>query len=404
MIRTRHHSPLLAAAAMAARAAVAAVRRRPRASGGSSAARPCGNRTEVEGGAWSGVAPLLLAAALASPLHAQEPASWGAGAPGGDATFSTFSIAAVDRETGESGVAVTTRVACVGNAVPWVRAGVGAVATQAWTRLEYGPELLDALAAGTAPEAALRQAVAADTGRARRQVGVVALAGGTAQHTGEGTTAWAGHRAGRDYVTQGNLLVGAEVLEAVAASFEATAGSGRPLGDRLIDALLAGQAAGGDARKGRAESAAVLVADPRPGMSRRPDGVTTNINICEHPTPVAELRRVYDAVSQRLGFRTLQQYGGADVWQLKVILHALGHYRAEQPELARDAAAFLYTEEAVAAVDAFRAAEGLATPTLGSPAGLVDEETVARLWVALERAGRTELVRARLRPVTAVRR
>jgi hypothetical protein len=129
---------------------------------------------------------LLCAPAAAA---AQEPAAWGGGR---DPQFSTFSIAAVDPRTGETGVAVTTRVPCVGNGVPWVRAGVGAVATQANTRTDYGQELLEALAGGAAPQEALRRALAADSGAASRQVGVIALDGRSAQHTGGGTTAWAG--------------------------------------------------------------------------------------------------------------------------------------------------------------------------------------------------------------------
>lgn len=318
--------------------------------------------------------------------------------------FHTFSIAALDSATGETGVAVTTRVACVGNGVPWVRAGVGAVATQANTRVEYGPQLLDAMASGDAPDVALRRLLASDTASASRQIGVVASDGRTAQHTGSGTSAWAGHRAGRGYVVQGNLLVGASVLDSVAATFERSRSSVRNLADRLIEALAAGNAAGGDARKGRAQSAAVVVADPRPGRSRRPDGVTANINVCEHPDPVAELRRIHDAVSQTLGFRTLQQFTGADVWQLKIMLHALGLYRASESELRRGPDAFLYGPDAVAAVDAFRAAEGLSLPALGSPPGLVDQETVARLWASLERAGKARRVRELLRDVTAIRR
>lgn len=343
-----------------------------------------------------GVGVVLLAP---QPLAAQEPVVWGE-----TPHFHTFSIAAVDPATGESGVAVTTRVPCVGNGVPWVRAGVGAVATQASTRVEYGPELLDLLAQGVAPEVALQRSLAADSMAKVRQVGVIALDGRGAQHTGDATSAWAGHRAGRNYVTQGNLLVGPEVLAAVAASFEQTEGSGRHLADRLIEALAAGQAAGGDARKGRTQSAAVVVADPRPGRSRRPDGITANINICEHPEPVAELRRVYNTISQTLGYRTLQQYSGSDVWQLKVILHALGRYRPEEAELTRGSDAFLYTQEAVDAVEAFRAAEGMSTSAIGSPPGLVDEETVTRLWAALERAGKAEEVHRLLREATAVRR
>jgi len=332
-------------------------------------------------------------------LAGQEPASWGP-----DLEFHTFSIVAVDPETGESGVAVTTRVACVGNGVPWVRAGVGAVATQASTRVEYGNELLDLLAAGVSPEDALARVTAVDSQGARRQVGVIALDGRSAQHTGSGTSAWAGHRAGPNYATQGNLLVGPDVLKEVARAFEASEGSPRHLADRLIEALAAGQAVGGDARKGRAQSAAVIVADPRPGSSRRPDGVTVNINVCENARPVAELRRIYDTISQTLGFRTLEQQSGADVWQLKQILNALGYYRPEETELRRGPDALLYTAEAVAAVDRFRADHGLSTAELGSPSGLVDPATVSLLWEELEREGRADEVRRRQLDLTQVRR
>ncbi len=346
------------------------------------------------------MAAAVFVVALAPERAAgQEPADWG-----DDLVFHTFSIAAVDPATGESGVAVTTRVACVGNGVPWVRAGVGAVATQSWTRVEYGPELLEMLAEGVNAEEALQMAVAADTLSARRQVGVIGLEGGSAAFTGDQAWPWAGHRSGPNYVTQGNILVGPEVLEAVAKSFEKTEGTSRHLADRLIEALGAGQRAGGDARKGRLQSAAVVVADPRPGRSRRPDGITVNINVCEHPTPVGELRRIYDGISQTLGFRTLQQFAGRDVWQLKIILHELGYFRPGQDELQRDDDAFVFSQEIVEAVNDFREAEGLSTPSFGSPPGLVDAETVQLLWGALEREGKADAVRERIKELTAVRR
>lgn len=342
---------------------------------------------------------LVTAPGAASHLAGQEPAAWHS-----SLAFSTFSIAAIDPETGESGVAVSTRVVCVGNAVPWVRAGVGAVATQAFTRIEYGTELLDMIAEGSPPEHALQHAIAADHRAPWRQVGVIAVTGASAQHTGDSTNAWAGDRAGPNFVTQGNLLVGPEVLDAVAASFINTEGSGRHLGDRLVEALAAGQAEGGDARKGRAQSAAVVVADPRPEFARRPDGVTVNINVCEHASPIVELRRIYDAVSQTLGFRTLQQFSGRDVWQLKVMLHALGYFRTKVDSLERGGDTLRFTQETIDAVDAFRAAERLSTPAVGSPPGLVDAETVARLWAALERAGKARAVRQRLKRWTAIGR
>ncbi len=336
----------------------------------------------------------------AARASAQEPYSWR-----DSLNFHTFSIAAIDSRTGEVGVAVTTRVACVGNGVPWVRKGVGAVATQANTRTEYGNELLDALAKGEAPDAALKRLLAADSGFQSRQIGVIAIDGRSAQHTGTGPNAWAGHRSGKNYVTQGNILVGPQVIEAVAKSFEASEGSPHHLADRLIDAIEAGFILGGDKRHGLRTSAAVVVADSRPGMSRRTDGQTVNINVCENENPVGELRRIYDAVSQTLGYRTLQQFSGGDVYQLKVMLNALGFYKAGETMSPRMTDANTFTIETVTAVDAFRTSEKMGTPAVGgSPAGLVDTETVARLWSALERAGKATAVRQQLLDITMIRR
>jgi uncharacterized Ntn-hydrolase superfamily protein len=318
--------------------------------------------------------------------------------------YHTFSIAAIDPDTGESGVAVTTRVACVGNAVPWVRAGVGAVATQSFTRMEYGPELLDLLESGVLPEDALEERVAADDGRERRQVGVINLEGEGAQFTGTEASHWAGERPGPNHVTQGNLLVGPEVLEAVASTFEASQGSGRHLADRLTEALQAGQAAGGDARRGRLQSAALLVADPRAEVATRPDRVSVNLNICEHPDPVEELRRQYEAVSGTLGFRTLEQPVGSDIGQLRIILHVLGYYRSEEAALPRDDEFLRFTPQLAEAVDRFREAEGLSTPAVGSPPGWVDQEMVDRLWTAVEAQGSGLEVREAIRELTQIRR
>ena len=348
------------------------------------------------------VAPLAFAAALALPhaANAQVPFEWR-----DSLVFHTFSIAAIDPPTGEVGVAVTTRVPCVGGGVPWVRKGVGAVATQANTRTEYGNELLDALARDEAPADALKRLLAADSGSASRQIGVIDLKGRSAQHTGTGPQQWAGHRAGKNYVTQGNILVGPQVLEAVAKTFEASEGQPRHLADRLIEAIAAGHVLGGDQRHGLRQSAAVIVADSRPGRSRRPDGVTANISVCENAEPVAELRRIYDAVSQTLGYRTMQQFSGGDVWQLKVMLHALGFYRPTESSIEqRSPGANDYTADAVAAVDAFRASDKLSGPSVGSPSGLVDAETVAHLWAALERAGKARAVRELILESTMVRR
>lgn len=349
-----------------------------------------------------GILGVLAALALVANgrLAAQEPVSWG-----DDLVFHTFSIAAVDPATGESGVAVTTRVACVGNGVPWVRAGVGAVATQASTRTEYGAELLDMLEQGLGPADALARATAADDGVDRRQVGVVSIDGRAAQHTGSGASDWKGHRSGPNYAAQGNTLVGPEVIDAVAEAFEASEGSQRHLADRLIEALAAGQAVGGDRRKGRLQSAAVVVVDPREGMARRADGQTVHINVCEHPTPVAELRRIYDTVSGTLGYRELSIPAGTDVLQVKLIMHALGYFRPEAVEIDTGSESRVYDAEIAAAVDAFRAEHGLShAGSGGGPPGFVDAEAVGLMWAEAESAGRATELRRIIRDLTAVRR
>jgi uncharacterized Ntn-hydrolase superfamily protein len=339
-----------------------------------------------------------------SPLaSAQEPAAWGRGP---DISFHTFSIVAVDKSTGEVGVVVTTRNPCVGNAVPWVRAGIGAVATQGGTRVEYGNDLLDRLARGLSPQEALDLVVAADEGRENRQVGVIDSQGRSAQWTGKNQYGaekqgdWVHMRKGPTFAVQGNSLVGPKVVDAVAESFQVSEGSLRALADRLIEALAAGHALGGDGRHGETQSAAVLVADPRPGMSRRPDGITVNINVCEHPEPVGELRRIYDTASETLGFRKLEQFAGRDVLALKLMLHALGYYRAGEKEVPLTGpSANVYTEEAVAALDRFRADQEWGTTV----PGWVDARVIERLWQRLKEKGREQEVRTRLLELYRIR-
>src|SRR5690606_26078766 len=200
---------------------------------------------------------------------------------------------------------------------------------------------------------------------------------------------------------QGNSLVGPEVVDAVARTFEASEVAPRHLADRLIEAMAAGHALGGDARRGETQSAAVIVADPRDGMARRQDGLTVQINVCEHPEPIAEMRRIYETISERLGFRTLQQEVGRDVLQLKLMLHALGYLRPEETDFPTDEpTSDLYTQEAVDAVDMFRASQGWST----SVPGFVDAETVERLWAELEGAGVADALRVKLLEIQRIRR
>ena len=320
----------------------------------------------------------------------------------------TFSIAAIDPATGESAVIVTTRVPFVGRAVPWVRAGVGAVATQSWTVVEYGRRGLDLLEKGVAPEEAIQQLLTDDEGRELRQLGMIDMKGRTASFTGKENGAWAGSRQGKNYTVQGNILVGAEVLDAVAASMDATAGTGMPLAERLILALEAGHAKGGDTRWGRDQSAAIRVADPKnPG--RGGDHISVSIDVGEHENPVAELERIYYRTSQRLGWRAFSEVRGGDVIELKRMLHALGYWRKELKEFpaepqfegdqslmrtdpkkfqeqiaayvkkaeAYESAYAIYDAEAMDAVDAFRKENGLVYE--GNAGGLVDERLVSAL-------------------------
>ena len=345
---------------------------------------------------------VLFSTSAMRPAFAQEPIAWGA-----ELEFHTFSIVAIDPLTGESGVAVTTRRPCVGNAVTWVRPGVGAVATQGRTRLEYGNDLLDLLERGVTPQDAMDSVVAADEGREHRQVGVIDMQGRTAQWTGseqygaEAQGDWVAMRTGKHYAVQGNSLVGTHLVDAVADAFESSEGKQRHLADRLIEAINAGQVLGGDGRHGETQSAAVLVADPRPGMSRRPDKVGVDINVCEHPQPVGEMRRIYDAISETLGFRELRRFKGNDVVQLKVILHALGYLKTESPELTlEDPMISVYDDSAIAAVDRFRSDQkwGTAVP------GYVDALTIDRLWISLEEIGQADRVRGRLLEIARVDR
>ena len=185
--------------------------------------------------------------ALSSTAFAQQRAADGVALNDeGLPQYSTFSLCAIDPVTGQSGAAVTTRVPFVGRAVPHVRAGVGAVCTQASTMVEFGPRGLDLLAKGVEPKDVLAQLLASDEQRESRQVGVIDMKGRSAAHTGNSNNAWAGSRQGKTYTVQANIMVGPEVVDAVASTFEASEGTGAPLAERMILALEAGYARGGD--------------------------------------------------------------------------------------------------------------------------------------------------------------
>jgi len=182
------------------------------------------------------------------------------------------------------GVCVSTAVPAVGSRVPRVEAGVGAIATQAETNISYGINGLKLLKKGLSPQAALETMLKEDPDRETRQVIIIDGEGRTAAFTGRETIDWKGHLIGEDYVVAGNMLVGSQVIEVMALTFENSEGE---LAERLLKALEAGQEAGGD-KRGRV-SAALLVA----GEERRENHPILDLRVDEHHDPIKELRRIF---------------------------------------------------------------------------------------------------------------
>jgi uncharacterized Ntn-hydrolase superfamily protein len=203
---------------------------------------------------------------------------------------STFSIVAVDDRAGEVGCAVQSRYFSVGSVVPWVRAGVGAVATQAAGVAVYGPRVLDAIERGAAPADALERVLTGDEGRETRQLGVVAATGEAAAFTGRECLEWAGHRIGDGYAAQGNILAGPEVVDGMVAAFEGATGT---LVERLVASLEAGQAAGGD-RRGQQSAAVVVERSGWHARSREGIDRICDLRVEDHDRPIEELQRLVE--------------------------------------------------------------------------------------------------------------
>ncbi len=195
----------------------------------------------------------------------------------------TFSIVAHCVDEGAWGVAVASKFPAVGAVVPWARAGAGAVATQSYAKMGFGPAGLELMGEGLSAETALSQLLAADAGRETRQVALVDAKGAAAAHTGADCHAWAGHLLGDGFSAQGNLLAGEAVIKAMAAGYQRARGE---LADRLVAALLAGEQAGGD-RRGK-QSAAVLVARPNGGYGGDNDRYL-DLRVDDAAAPVADL-------------------------------------------------------------------------------------------------------------------
>lgn len=200
----------------------------------------------------------------------------------------TYSIVALDPATGDLGIAVQSKFLAVGAVVPWAMAGVGAVATQSFANVTYGPEGLAALAGGSSATAALDRLVAADALRSQRQAGVVDAHGGAATHTGAECFAWAGGRTGSGFAAQGNILAGASVVDGLADTFLA---GGRPFPELLVACLAAADAEGGD-RRGR-ESAALLIVREGGGYGGGNDR-WIDLRVDHHDDPIGELGRLLE--------------------------------------------------------------------------------------------------------------
>ena len=204
-----------------------------------------------------------------------------------DPIVATYSIVAVDLDAEQWGVAVQSKFLSVGSVVPWAEPHVGAVATQAYANPRYGPNGLQLLREGLSAQEVVDRLTSEDEGRDHRQLGVVDAKGNAATYTGKECMDWAGGRTGEGYAAQGNILVSGETVDAMAESFE---GSSGPLAVRLIDALAAAQAAGGDSRG--QQSSALLVVQRDGGYAGMSDTVV-ELRVEDHELPIEELRRIY---------------------------------------------------------------------------------------------------------------
>ena len=235
----------------------------------------------------------------------------------------TYSLCACDLAAGQWGVATQSKFLAVGSVVPWAEPHVGAVATQAYANPRYGPEGLALLREGLSAEDVVDRLTSADDERAHRQLGLVDAAGRAATYTGDDCLAWAGGRTGEGYAAQGNILVSGATVDALAETFESSAG--KPLAERLLDSLDAAEAAGGDSR-GR-QSAALIVVERDGGYASLSD-VLVDLRVDDHPDPLVELRRIYRMHDALFGSTPREQWLTVDEAlraELDNLLRRTGH-------------------------------------------------------------------------------
>lgn len=258
---------------------------------------------------------------------------------------STFSIAACDLERGEWGVAVASRFLAIGALSPYAEPGVGAIATQAWINASWGAAGLAALRRGGSAAEVAGQLVEGDDGRALRQLGIVDAQGRAAAYTGDGCLDWAGHRTGDGYAAQGNTLVSAATLDALAETFEE--GHGRPLADRLMAAMHAAQGAGGD-RRGQ-QSAALRVVKEGAGYGGA--DVLVDLRADDHPEPLAEIDRLRELHELYFGQTPRSQWQAVDATLTEEIRDHLARHGHATGDLALDLDRWAGTENLEERID-----------------------------------------------------
>ncbi|MBD3403893.1 DUF1028 domain-containing protein [candidate division GN15 bacterium] len=286
-------------------------------------------------------------------------------------SVATFSIVARDSATGELGVAVASRFFAVGSVVPWARADIGAVATQAYANTTFGPRGLVFLEAELTPQEALQALLEADDKPTRRQVGLVDASGRSASYTGSECLDWAGSRNGPNYAVQGNILAGEEVVVAMEEAFLTTEGT---LAERMYASLLAGEEAGGDSR-GK-QSAAIVVVRQGAGYGGYTDRAI-DIRVDDHEEPFKELGRLLQLAQVN--------YAWNDAWTLftQERYEAALPYMEKAAQLAPDYAEVFYDLGVIrlANDDRFGALEAMARAFELNPnlidAAMVDDDLAA---------------------------
>lgn len=287
--------------------------------------------------------------------------------------LSTFSIVACDPRAGFWGVAVQSRVVGAGSIVPAAEAGAGAIATQAQANVSFKRRGLELLRAGRTAGEVHDDFVAGDPGIAYRQFAVADRECRVAAFTGDSTSAWAGHRAGPHFSVQGNILTGPEVVDAMARAYQQADSAGRPFGERLLAALKAGQAAGGD-RRGR-QGAGMLIVKRGAGYGGG-DDVYADLHVEDHVEPILELERVYGVWMSLFhpedhflpsGSQAVAAPSGPHVCLLRNLLARAGHGTPTQAQ------SCAFDEDVIPALKAFQRAQDLPVRAALTP------ETAARL-------------------------